>query len=325
MRYLLTVAIGLLWLPLLTNAQKANPYESIGKKTAIVTLSNGRYQETFDDDTLQRIGSVIIDRRTRKIVQMLDADSISKEASDNSTSSRWYSIDPLAEKYYSYSPYAFCGNNPVKFIDPDGNFYVNINGAGAAAATDQLDKSSSLTITRNQETGRLNATGTAQTPADLKLKAAIDDPNVTVSMDATNSNYRANGDYIVGGSFDGSKVIDGRTEASQTVNPVMTSKKDALYGEPAGTSIKHEVLEAYIGAVESPGTTPPTFQDVQNNTANGQAYSNAHNKAMSLDPQFKEPIITVDQNDGKVYINRFDPKIIPDNLNTEILINDRTK
>jgi hypothetical protein len=29
-------------------------------------------------------------------------------------------VDPLAEKYYSISPYAWCGNNPVNRIDPDG-------------------------------------------------------------------------------------------------------------------------------------------------------------------------------------------------------------
>jgi len=28
--------------------------------------------------------------------------------------------DPLAEKYYDLSPYAFCNNNPVNFVDPDG-------------------------------------------------------------------------------------------------------------------------------------------------------------------------------------------------------------
>ena len=33
---------------------------------------------------------------------------------------RWDRMDPLSEKYYSTSPYAYCVNNPVRFIDPDG-------------------------------------------------------------------------------------------------------------------------------------------------------------------------------------------------------------
>ena len=32
----------------------------------------------------------------------------------------WTSVDPLAEKYYSVSPYVYCMNNPVKYIDSDG-------------------------------------------------------------------------------------------------------------------------------------------------------------------------------------------------------------
>jgi RHS repeat-associated protein len=32
----------------------------------------------------------------------------------------WISVDPLAEKYPSMSPYAYCINNPINVIDPDG-------------------------------------------------------------------------------------------------------------------------------------------------------------------------------------------------------------
>lgn len=39
---------------------------------------------------------------------------------------RWSSPDPLAEKYYSTSPYAFCSGNPVNFIDPDGKDFRKI-------------------------------------------------------------------------------------------------------------------------------------------------------------------------------------------------------
>ena len=33
---------------------------------------------------------------------------------------RFTTIDPLAEKYPSISPYAYCNGNPVNFVDPDG-------------------------------------------------------------------------------------------------------------------------------------------------------------------------------------------------------------
>lgn len=33
---------------------------------------------------------------------------------------KWDRVDPLAEKYYPYSPYNYCLDNPVKNIDPDG-------------------------------------------------------------------------------------------------------------------------------------------------------------------------------------------------------------
>ncbi len=38
------------------------------------------------------------------------------------SSMRFTTIDPLAEKYYSVSPYVYCLNNPVRFVDPDGRF-----------------------------------------------------------------------------------------------------------------------------------------------------------------------------------------------------------
>ena len=35
-------------------------------------------------------------------------------------STRWTTMDTLAEKYYFLSPYAYCSGNPVNFVDSDG-------------------------------------------------------------------------------------------------------------------------------------------------------------------------------------------------------------
>ena len=33
---------------------------------------------------------------------------------------RWMNIDPLAEKYFNFTPYNYCANIPIYFIDPNG-------------------------------------------------------------------------------------------------------------------------------------------------------------------------------------------------------------
>jgi RHS repeat-associated protein len=36
---------------------------------------------------------------------------------------RWHCVDPMAESYYPQSSYHFSGNNPIRFVDPNGMFY----------------------------------------------------------------------------------------------------------------------------------------------------------------------------------------------------------
>ena len=44
---------------------------------------------------------------------------------DSDLMTGWLSVDPMADKYPSLSPYAYCGWNPVRLVDPDGEDIIN--------------------------------------------------------------------------------------------------------------------------------------------------------------------------------------------------------
>lgn len=119
MKRILLLSLGLV----LLNLSKAqNPYESLGiKDVKVLTLSNGKYNEFFNNDTLVRIGSVMLNTKTNKVVSFVDKDSIEQTTGfEPQLVSRWVSPDPMAEKIHEWSPYNFVRNNPVLRIDPDG-------------------------------------------------------------------------------------------------------------------------------------------------------------------------------------------------------------
>ncbi len=116
----------LIWLPLVillatvTQAQD-NPYESLGIDVKVITLSNGKYKEFFDDERFVQIGNIVYDIEEKKLVWVINRDSLPENfyllpLSD----SRWISPDPLSDEFTSVSPYNYGLNNPIRFNDPTG-------------------------------------------------------------------------------------------------------------------------------------------------------------------------------------------------------------
>jgi RHS repeat-associated protein len=62
-------------------------------------------------------------------------------------------VDPLAEKYYSISPYAYVGNNPIRLVDVNGKEWgivVNANGTMTITVSVNFSASSNLNLTAKQ-------------------------------------------------------------------------------------------------------------------------------------------------------------------------------
>lgn len=56
----------------------------------------------------------------------------------NSDLSIWLSVDPMADKYPSLSPYTYCANNSVKIVDPNGEDLVKVTVPGKNNKTQKI-------------------------------------------------------------------------------------------------------------------------------------------------------------------------------------------
>lgn len=103
-----------------TFAQDQNPFQAIGKKGKILTLSNGKYDELFDQQDIQQVGTALVNIRTMKVVKLLGSEEEAQRMLDNSTSGRFLSADPKMNSFPWWSPYQFAGNTPIQAMDLDG-------------------------------------------------------------------------------------------------------------------------------------------------------------------------------------------------------------
>jgi hypothetical protein len=85
----------------------------------LATMSDGRFKEVPDTSRVRRLGSVMLDTKTGRIVAVLKLDTLYSEASmAPEVLSRWLSTDPVTHPYQS--PYTGFDNNPIFLIDPTG-------------------------------------------------------------------------------------------------------------------------------------------------------------------------------------------------------------
>ncbi|WP_239058223.1 hypothetical protein [Bacteroides sp. 214] len=99
-------------------AQNENPFKKLGYDVLTATSSKGEFTEFHDQTDIVEIGSVLYNTKNNEIVKVLGQ---GETTVDISSATAAMSIDPLCEKYYWISPYAYCANNPIRFIDLRGD------------------------------------------------------------------------------------------------------------------------------------------------------------------------------------------------------------
>ena len=150
---------------------------------------------------------------------------------------RWINIDPMSEKYFTFSPYNYAGNNPALFIDPDGN-YIDISYVYKKDKNGKeiLDKEG------NRILSEVNISITGK---------VINFSNNDVKMDEATENINAYIEDSFGGVFGDVKVnVSSKFTVAETMDDVSESDHLFVLAEPGEVAKKMDASGAAAGYYE---------------------------------------------------------------------------
>jgi RHS repeat-associated protein len=178
---------------------------------------------------------------------------------DNVHGGEWLTRDPLEEMYYWNSPYVYCNNNPLRFVDKDGR-EIRLAGTAAERLTslsylqrltnDRLSMSSSGSVsivkTGSENSGKKLTVG-SNLIRDLS-KTGDGAKIVTISI-VTTGNSASTADKNASGNVDWTNSTNG-TGANATVNfdPTCNTNVptiDPTTGNVSNASTPYEVALAH--------------------------------------------------------------------------------
>ena len=99
------------------------PYDNFAPEQSVKTMIEMPQMQfkVMNTDRNSKIRYVELDKNNLSVNLFNDEGSIIKTVQLNPDDKKFTTMDRFAEKYYSISPYAYCANNPLKYIDPTGD------------------------------------------------------------------------------------------------------------------------------------------------------------------------------------------------------------
>ncbi len=171
---------------------------------------------------------------------------------------------------------------------------IGIYGQFAQAAFESLQESMKGQLNLTFKNGKIGGSAVEDvtlSDAATWLLKAINNPDIIVRLE-TVGGFRfydttlKQDIFFPGGAFRGSFEYNGKMTATNIVSPKVMEGNDTILSIPRGTSILHEALEAYIGAIYFPGAKAAI--GVTAATAVNDAYKFSHDKAACIDPRYKD-------------------------------------
>ena len=243
------------------NAQTAeNPFAKYGfKKVRAYSFSKGEFEEFHDNKEIVEVGSVLFDTKTNQVVGYINEET--ENEVDAATSAM--TVDPLCEIYPWISPYAYCLNNPIRYVDPDGRTaWDKVVGGFVGIATNIIPGSTGLrTLYSPTDASDYNNTLQAADATAMALGG--------VMVKGGGAAVAVGGTAVVGGLT--VSAVSGGTAAIGGV-PVATGGA-ALADAGAKTALAGGVLMMNSAANASQGYNYGDKSSNSSNASSGKTYS----------------------------------------------------